>query len=1491
MYNIIANCYSSFICILSLKTYPLDKQTKINSFIMSSFIKQWQPPPQTSSPTAMNPAYELFARLIRQRTNHFNSLSMKQFLSSLLCVGVLLSVAGTAQAQTITPTITNIGSCACSNASGYAGITNALSNANGATFFPSGTYNNVALPGNGTVDISYSYNGVPNSITPDFRYLDVTQGIALSTDYTGAGYPGTAGVTSTVPALRNKIAQGQTGVITYNFDQPVKEVNMMVFDVDWDDAVTVTAWDAYGNVITDFTGWSFITGDLTSPIDAALPTWSAALHKITGHISGVNGERNFSALRPNVYVSKVVFSFTGTTDTNANSPHTQYTIFSNLAVANICQAALSLSVAFTSPPPGQSINVTNGGYTVNIPNGAASPQTVTLPYPPDGVGLHTVTAAFTGGTPATATTNYTGLNCINPTPICAGEEFTLTVPAGNTGEWYKDNVATGNTTLTYIVTTAGVYDFRGMSGGCTTSSCANETFVAGPCATIGNYVWTDANSDGLQAGEAGINGIVVELWKETAPASGTYALVRNTTTAANGGTNGYYIFNISEAANYKVKFPTTSGALILTTQNATAATDGNSDAAATGFSPVFAMNPAGTGVAKDNLTIDCGYKTAIVPTLTSTVNSSGCHDSNGNTAGGTSQVTVQVIVDWNVPIVGENITVSVPNGGAAQTFDPNTGAKPRILNFTVPTASATTGNVTANYVTTTTVLASPKAINIAASNCVLTPCLAGNTGGQVFRDFNNNGIKDTYETEGISGVTVTAFYDNSGATGTATTTTDYKGQYTFATGAGANQIPSGAKVRIEFSGLPTGVQPTATGTNNATAVQFFTAPVCGKDMGANYPTDYCQANPNVVTPVYTNGYSTSDKVISGAPYNSNTPPPAGGDGDATPVVTPLIEYGTAADLGAVWGMAYQRKTKSIFTSAFIKSHVGLGPLGIGGIYKVNTATNTVSNFVDVNTLGLSVGTIADNVTRGLTTDKTDPNHDPIGFVSAAKIGMGDLDISEDETKLYFVNLQDKKVYSLVIDADNNPATAPTSADVASFTIPNPSCGSGTYRPWGIKIRNGKLYAGVVCSGESGGTTDNLSATIYELNLTTGVFNTTPVFSFPLTYAKNDVEYGAGTHWLPWTDDFADMPQYSGDANIRPQPILSDIEFDTDGSMIIAFNDRTGHQLGYQNYQPDAMDSGLYRAEVGGDLLRASYTNTGGYILENNGVVGGLTGTAQNTAGGPGDGEFYDDAAVNVHHDAVVGGIGLLPGSGQVMGAFMDPVRYWSGGLSTWSNTDGVRANNYELYWGNDGSTFGKSNGLGDVEMMCNASPVEIGNYVWNDANANGIQDPTETGLAGVKVQLFSRTGALVGVTTTSSTGEYYFGTGNVDTTGVNAAGTVPVTGFSGMSYTTPYYIVVGNGGANPFVGTTLTVGAAQYNITQANTGQGANPDQNDNDAVIASGINASVNGFPYIRAVTGGAGMTDHTFDFGFKVVTGSVGNYVWNDADRDGVQDVGEVG
>jgi uncharacterized repeat protein (TIGR01451 family) len=53
--------------------------------------------------------------------------------------------------------------------------------------------------------------------------------------------------------------------------------------------------------------------------------------------------------------------------------------------------------------------------------------------------------------------------------------------------------------------------------------------------------------------------------------------------------------------------------------------------------------------------------------------------------------------------------------------------------------------------------------------------------------------------------------------------------------------------------------------------------------------------------------------------------------------------------------------------------------------------------------------------------------------------------------------------------------------------------------------------------------------------------------------------------------------------------------------------------------------------------------------------------------------------------------------------------------------------------------------------------AEIGDYVWFDTNGNGLQDSSETGVAGVTVDLLNSTGtSVLEVTTTNSSGHYSF---------------------------------------------------------------------------------------------------------------------------------------
>ena len=126
--------------------------------------------------------------------------------------------------------------------------------------------------------------------------------------------------------------------------------------------------------------------------------------------------------------------------------------------------------------------------------------------------------------------------------MCTGNTFDLDVSAsvlsGETVQWYKDGVAiSGATNGLYTATTIGVYSVIITNGSCSRNGCTDITIVAGTCGSIGNYVWNDANRNGTndEPASAGINGVTVELWKETSVGGGVYAFFKTTTTANNAG--------------------------------------------------------------------------------------------------------------------------------------------------------------------------------------------------------------------------------------------------------------------------------------------------------------------------------------------------------------------------------------------------------------------------------------------------------------------------------------------------------------------------------------------------------------------------------------------------------------------------------------------------------------------------------------------------------------------------------------------------------------------------------------------------------------------------------------------------------------------------------------------------------------------------------------------------------------------------------------------
>lgn len=148
-------------------------------------------------------------------------------------------------------------------------------------------------------------------------------------------------------------------------------------------------------------------------------------------------------------------------------------------------------------------------------------------------------------------------------------------------------------------------------------------------------------------------------------------------------------------------------------------------------------------------------------------------------------------------------------------------------------------------------------------------------------------------------------------------------------------------------------------------------------------------------------------------------------------------------------------------------------------------------------------------------------------------------------------------------------------------------------------------------------------------------------------------------------------------------------------------------------------------------------------------------------------------------------------------------------------------------------------------LACRAA---VGNFVWEDLNGNGVQDAGEPGIPSVPVEVYYN-GALHDTGQTDAGGFYAFTEGTASDAVCD--GTIVV------RLSTP-------------AGFTTTL-----------IGQGGDPATDSNDPAGAPAA---------LDPVTG----EDNTLDFGFVRLDrceSSIGNFVWNDANGNGIQDAGEVG
>jgi hypothetical protein len=668
--------------------------------------------------------------------------------------------------------------------------------------------------------------------------------------------------------------------------------------------------------------------------------------------------------------------------------------------------------------------------------------------------------------------------------------------------------------------------------------------------------------------------------------------------------------------------------------------------------------------------------------------------------------------------------------------------------------------------------------------------------GMVFRDMNSNGVWDLSNPAepGEYGVTVKAY--NASNALLAVVSTNASGIYSFSAG----QVPAGTAVRLEFSATA-GDYPSKRTAADRSNIQFVTAG--GTAVNINYAIATKKllsdnSNPYVATTAATNG----NPMATGA---GNA-----GDNDNL-YVFPYDLSSTGSGkrtknqyTGSVFGLAWQRESRTLFMAAYLKRHAGFGPGGIGAIYQSQIGTNGVpvnpTLLLDVNALGLNVGT--DPRVNPLPDASSAVNTDIGVFANVGKRGIGGMELADNGRDLYFVNMYEKKLQRINI---GNPLKSSfSSTDVTgSWVIPDPNISGTEWHPMALKSHNGKMYIGGICSKQTNSAPQssdsaNLSAIVYEVDITAATPSFTQVMSFPLThrrgYNNSDYRYAnRNNYWSAWqnngdisiggplrTDLLGALTGGNATGIYYSQPMFSSIEFDVDGSMVVALRDRFGDQGGYANlFESGNVPGETYRVLSSGEMLRAGKTGST-WTLENGAVVSsaGITTTTPGVADnnplslgsflallgtpwggsyGPGGGYYYYNqnftntgvpaafaGSTNTsHYLKTNGGLALLPGYNEIMTTAIDPMsQSFTNGLLKNYNL-GSNAGNMAgrmaliISASGDPTNMGKAAALGDLEILLDAQAVEIGNRVWNDLNGNGIQDANEPGIANVKVVLRS----------------------------------------------------------------------------------------------------------------------------------------------------------
>lgn len=354
----------------------------------------------------------------------------------------------------------------------------------------------------------------------------------------------------------------------------------------------------------------------------------------------------------------------------------------------------------------------------------------------------------------------------------------------------------------------------------------------------------------------------------------------------------------------------------------------------------------------------------------------------------------------------------------------------------------------------------------------------------------------------------------------------------------------------------------------------------------------------------------------------------------TPADAPQYVLATFRETGAVFGLTYRRSEPALYAAAYHKRGLPYGPEGPGGVYRIDLATGEVTPFLTVPNAG-------DRRRNAFADGTMDFDSNAARFVG--KTALGDIELSEDESQLFVMNLDDRQIHRFAMPDGTPLGTIPHGAASEAW--------AHEARPFGLGFRDGHLFHGVVNARNDGA---NFVAVVYRSEPDGS--RMTEMARFDLGYTRDGVRLRnvrASTRWSSWLDALPRGPSIERPLDLPDPPpaqaMLTDIVFTDDDHMVVGLRDRRW-DLSLQwideeiTVGPTATSAhGAVRTPTPAppQMMSEMAIGFGDLLL---GQRADDLWTVQT------DPEHFDDSNGLHHAESALGGLGWVPGTGTVLGS-------------------------------------------------------------------------------------------------------------------------------------------------------------------------------------------------------------------------------------------------